>query len=96
MGVALRTRTVQSVPLMQVVIFTTIFFSVPYAPREAQNGWLRTVSDWNPVTYLMEASRGAELSGATGDRLGPAVLAAAILIAIFWTFAITGLRRLRS
>ncbi len=34
MGVALRARTVQSAPLMQVVIFMSIFTSVAYAPRE--------------------------------------------------------------
>ena len=94
MGVALRTGTVQSVPLMQVIVFTAIFFSVPYAPREAQDGWLRTVSEWNPVTYLMEASRDAELIGVNASSLGLATLSAAILIGLFGAFALLGLRRL--
>ena len=94
MGVALRTGTVQSTPLMQVVVFISVFFSVPYAPREAQDGWLRTVSDVNPVTYLLEASREAELSGVTLDALGPAVLAASALIVLLGIFALLGLRRL--
>jgi len=94
MGVALRTGSVQSVPLMQVVVFTAIFFSVPYAPREAQDGWLRTVSDWNPVTYMMEASRDAELAGVSASSLGLGILSAAILITLFGAFALFGLRRL--
>jgi ABC-2 type transport system permease protein len=94
MGVALRTGTVQATPLMQVAVFVSIFFSVAYAPREAQEGWLRTISDLNPVTYLLEASRDAELTGVSLSSLGPAVLAAAGLIAALGAFAMLGLRRL--
>ena len=94
MGVALRTGSVQSVPLMQVVVFTAIFFSVPYAPRDAQDGWLRTISDLNPVTYLMEASRDAELVGVSASSLGMAAISAALLVAAFGAFALRGLGRL--
>ncbi|MDH3226750.1 MAG: ABC transporter permease [Thermoleophilia bacterium] len=94
MGVALLTGTVQATPLMQVAVFVSIFFSVAYAPREAQDGWLRSISDVNPVTYLLEASRDAELTGVSLSSLGPAVLAAAGLIAALGAFAMLGLRRL--
>jgi len=94
MGVALRTGTVQATPLMQVAVFVAIFFSVAYVPREAQDGWLRTVSDLNPVTYLLEASRDAELSGVAMSSLGPAFLAAAGLITLLGAFAMSGLKRL--
>jgi ABC-2 type transport system permease protein len=94
MGVALRTGTVQATPLMQVVVFLLVFFSVAYAPREAQDGWLRVISDWNPVTYMLEASREAELVGVSLDGLAPGLLAAAVLIGLAGAFAFTGLRRL--
>jgi ABC-2 type transport system permease protein len=93
-GVALRTGTVQSTPLMQVVVFLSIFLSVAYAPRETMTGWLRSIADWNPVTYMIEASRAAEVNDLTWADLGPGLLAAALLIAVFAAFAGSGLRRL--
>ncbi len=94
MSVALRTKSVQASPLMQVVVFMSVFTSVAYTPRSALRGWLSHVADWNPVTFLLEGSRQAQVSGITWARLGPALLALAILVAVTGTLALTGLRRL--
>jgi ABC-2 type transport system permease protein len=94
MGVALRTRTIQAAPLMQVVIFLAVFTSVAYAPRDVLTGWLATVADVNPVTYLLEASRAAELTGLGWDALWPALVALAALLAVLGTWAVTGLATL--
>jgi ABC-2 type transport system permease protein len=94
MGVALRTRTIQAAPLMQVVIFLAIFTSVAYAPREVLTGWLATVADLNPVTYLLEASRAAELTGLGWSELWPALVALTALLALLVTWAVTGLATL--
>ncbi len=94
MGVALRTRTIQAAPLMQVVIFLAVFTSVAYAPREVLTGWLATVADVNPVTYLLEAARAAELTGLGWDALWPALVALAALLALLGTWAVTGLATL--
>lgn len=91
MGVALRTRTVQSTPLMQVVVFLSVFTSVAYAPRQVLQGWLAAVADWNPVTRLLEASRAAELEGVAWETLGPGLAAAVGLVAVLGLFALTGL-----
>jgi ABC-2 type transport system permease protein len=91
MGVALRTRTVQSAPLMQVVVFMSIFTSVAYAPREVLGGWLRNFADWNPVTRVLEASRAAELEAVTWDALWPGLAAVAGLIGALGVFASLGL-----
>ena len=93
-GVAFRTRSIQGAPLMQVVVFMSVFMSVMYTPRSALRGWLAHVADWNPVTYIVEASRGAQLEGVTWSLLGPGLLAYAVLLALTGTFALTGLRRL--
>ncbi len=93
-GIALRTKSVQASPLMQVVVFMSVFMSVAYTPRSALRGWLSHVADWNPVTFILEGSRNAQLAGITWDRLGPALLAVGILIALTGTFALRGLRRL--
>lgn len=94
MGVALRARTVQSAPLMQLVVFFAIFTSVAYAPRELQHGWLKTVADWNPVTRILEASRATELGGAAWSDVWPGLAAIALLLSVLGVWALTGLRRL--
>jgi ABC-type multidrug transport system permease subunit len=94
MGVALRTRTIQAAPLMQVVIFLAVFTSVAYAPRDVLTGWLATVADVNPVTYLLEASRAAELTGLGWAELWPALVALSALLIVLGTWAVTGLATL--
>jgi ABC-2 type transport system permease protein len=94
MGVALQTRSVQSIPLMQVVIFLSVFLSVAYVPRELQTGWLRTASDLNPVTRLLEASRAPEVASVSWDTLGPGLAAGLLLIGVLGAFALLGLRTL--
>ncbi len=93
-GVALRTKSVQAAPLMQVVVFMSVFTSVAYTPRSALRGWLAHFADGNPVTFILEGSRQAQLSGITWNRLGPALLAIGVLFALTGTFALRGLRRL--
>jgi ABC-type multidrug transport system permease subunit len=94
MGVALRARTVQAAPLMQLVVFVAIFTSVAYAPRELQQGWLRTIADWNPVTRILEASRATELGGAAWAEVLPGLWASGLVIALTGAFALHGLYRL--
>jgi ABC-2 type transport system permease protein len=94
MGVAFRARTIQAAPLMQVVVFLSVFTSVAYAPRDALTGWLSHVADWNPVTYLMEASRAAELGTLGWAELWPGLVAVAGLLAVLGTWALTGLATL--
>ena len=93
-GIALRAKSVQASPLMQVVVFVSVFTSVAYTPRSALSGWLSHVADWNPVTFILEGSRDAQLFGISWDKLGPALLAATILFLLTATFALRGLRRL--
>ena len=91
MGVAFRARTIQSAPLMQVVVFLSVFTSVAYAPREVLTGWLGHVADVNPVTYLLEASRAAQLSTLGWSELWPGIVAVVGLVAVLGTWALTGL-----
>ena len=79
---------------MQVVIFLSVFTSVAYAPREVLSGWLRTVADVNPVTYLMEASRAAERGVLGWSEIRPAAIAITALLAVLGTWALTGLASL--
>ena len=94
MGVALRARTVQAAPMMQLVVFILVFTSVAYAPRDLQTGWLRAVSDWNPVTRILEFSRTAEFQTMSSSGFRGAIISIAVLMGIFAAFALYGLSRL--
>jgi ABC-2 type transport system permease protein len=91
MGVAFRARTIQAAPLMQVVVFLSVFTSVAYAPREVLTGWLHHAANVNPVTYLLEASRAAELGHLGWAEVWPALVAVAGLLTVLGAWALTGL-----
>jgi ABC-2 type transport system permease protein len=88
-GVALRAKSVQAAPLMQVVVFLSVFTSVAYVPQDALTGWLSRVSEWNPVTYILNASRSAELTGTiVWSETWPGLVAAGILLVVLGAFAL--------
>ena len=74
-GVALRVRSIQGGPLMQLPVFTILFLAPVYVPLDLLSGWIHAVASVNPVTALLEAGRGF----ISGD---PAVVAAAFAIAV--------------
>jgi ABC-2 type transport system permease protein len=55
-GVALRARTIQAAPIMQLVVFLSVFMSVAYVPLSALHGWLAVIAEYNPVTDVLNAS----------------------------------------
>ena len=78
-GVALRIRTMQAGPVMQMPVFLTLFFAPVYVPLDLLKGWLHAVARFNPTTALLEAGRSliagdpAHLALAFGAALGLAV-----------------------
>jgi ABC-2 type transport system permease protein len=90
-GIAMRFRTIQAAPLMQMPVFLVLFFAPVYVPHDLLEGWISGVATANPLTYLLETGRGF----VAGDA--PHVLAAfAIAIGLgvlFWTWAFMGLRK---
>ncbi|HKH30107.1 MAG TPA: ABC transporter permease, partial [Gaiellaceae bacterium] len=56
-GVAMRLRTMQAGPVMQMPVFLILFFAPVYVPIDLLQGWIETVASVNPVTALLEAGR---------------------------------------
>jgi ABC-2 type transport system permease protein len=56
-GVAMRFRTVQAGPIMQMPVFLILFFAPVYVPLSLLTGWLHAVASVNPSTALLEAGR---------------------------------------
>lgn len=90
---ALRLRTQQAAPLMQVGSFIVIFFTTAYAPRELLSDWLRTLTDINPVTHVLEGMRQGFVGDVTWATTWPALLALTGLVALFGTLAVRGMSR---
>jgi ABC-2 type transport system permease protein len=90
-GVALRTRSIQSGPLMQTPVFLLLFLSPVYVPLDLLRGWIHAVASVNPMTFLLSAGRGF-ISGRPTDVLLAFGLGLA-LPALFTMWALRGLRR---
>jgi ABC-2 type transport system permease protein len=90
-GVALRFRSLQATPLMQVPVFLFLFLAPVYVPRELLGGWVHSVAPFNPATHVMETVRDL-IAGGGADYLATLGIIAALL-AVTFVFAITGLRR---
>jgi ABC-2 type transport system permease protein len=90
-GMAMRFRTIQAAPLMQMPVFLVLFFAPVYVPRKLLQGWIQGVAGVNPTTYLLETGRGFVAGN-------PPHVLLAFLIAIgmgiaFWWWAFLGLRK---
>jgi ABC-2 type transport system permease protein len=90
-GVALRTRTVQSGPVMQIPIFLILFLAPVYVPRPLLEGWIHTVSAFNPATAVLQAGRGF-ISG-VHQTTSLAFVCGAALAALMALYALRGLRK---
>lgn len=90
-GVAMRLRTVQAGPLMQMPVFVILFLAPVYVPLDLLSGWIHTVASFNPATAFVQAGRGF-ISGRP-DLVAVAYAVAASMVAIAAVWALGGLRR---
>jgi ABC-2 type transport system permease protein len=90
-GIAMRLRTIQAGPLMQMPVFLLLFIAPVYVPLSLLGSTLHSFARLNPVTYALEAGRGFLAGEPTRVALGFGLTLAAALI-----FAVWALRGLRS
>jgi ABC-2 type transport system permease protein len=90
-GVAMRLRTMQAGPVMQMPVFLVLFFAPVYVPLSLLRGWIHAVAVVNPLTRVLEAGR-SFLAG-TPTEVGAAFGAAAGLALLFSWWALRGLRK---
>jgi ABC-2 type transport system permease protein len=89
-GVAMRLRSAQAGPVMQMPVFLLIFLAPVFVPLALLDGWLHAVATVNPLTTLLAASRSL-LAGGTSDVMLAFLLAAGLASALsLW--ALRGLR----
>jgi ABC-2 type transport system permease protein len=90
-GVAMRIRSIQGGPVMQIPVFLVLFLAPVYLPLKLLSGWIHAVASVNPATALIEAGRGF-ISGSPA-HVALAFAAAVGLVAVFVVWARGGLRR---
>ena len=90
-GVAMRLRTMQAGPIMQMPVFLVLFFAPVYVPLALLSGWIHGVATVNPLTRVLEAGRGF-LAGSPTE-VAAAFGAALALAAAFSFWALRGLRK---
>jgi ABC-2 type transport system permease protein len=89
-GVALRLRTMQAGPAMQMPVFLTLFLAPVFVPRELLSGWVKVVSGGNPMTAFLDTERG--FIAGSPDHVLVAYGAIAGLLAVMAFWAATGMR----
>lgn len=90
-GVAMRLRTMQAAPAMQVPVFLTLFLAPVWVPLDLLVGWVHAVASVNPATLVLEAGRGFVAGEPSGAAAAFAVALAIAALALAW--ALGGLRR---
>jgi ABC-type multidrug transport system permease subunit len=90
-GIAMRFRSIQAGPLMQMPVFILLFFAPVYVPLDLLSGAMHAVATLNPITYVLEAGR--SLISGQPEEVALAFLLAAMLAAMLALWAFRGLRR---
>ena len=90
-GIALRFRTIQAGPLMQMPTFLILFFAPVYVPLTLLAGWIHAVATVNPITYVLEAIR--SLLVGTPEEVGLAFAVGVTLVVVLAVWALRGLRQ---
>jgi ABC-2 type transport system permease protein len=93
-GVAMRFRTLQAGPLMQVPVFLTLFLAPVYVPLELLSGWIHVVASVNPATFVLEAGRGLLAGEPVEVATAFAIGVGGVVLFSFW--ALRGLKSAES
>lgn len=91
-AIALRTGSPGAVNSSFLLFFPFAFLTTAFLPQEALTGWLATIADYNPITYLLAALRSLLSDGWIWADLWPGLLAIAGVGAVSFALAFTALR----
>jgi len=89
-GIAMRLRTMQAGPVMQMPVFILLFLAPVYVPLNLVAGWVHDVARFNPFTAMLEAARGF-VSGEP-DKVAISAACLVVLFALTVAWARGGLR----
>jgi ABC-2 type transport system permease protein len=88
-GIAMRLRTMQAGPAMQVPAFLLLFIAPVWVPYDLLTGWVHAAASFNPVTLVLETGRGF-LEGEPVHVL-PTFIVAGVLVGVTMLWSRGGL-----
>jgi ABC-2 type transport system permease protein len=91
-AIALKTGNPSAVGASFILFFPFAFLTTAYVPEQALSGWLATVAQFNPVTYLLAGLRSLITVGWDAQAIGGALLATGLVAIVSLTLALTALR----
>ena len=91
---ALVTKNEQATGTLAMLFMPIAFMSTAFVPVALMPGWLQTVNQWNPISYVIEAMRSLMTVGFEADVLGRAILAIAVLGIVLQGATLWAFRRL--
>ena len=83
-GIAMRLRTMQAGPVMQMPVFILLFLAPVYVPLPLVAGWVHDVATVNPFTAMLEAARGFISGEPTKVAITAACLAGLFVLTVLW------------
>jgi ABC-2 type transport system permease protein len=83
-GIAMRLRTMQAGPIMQMPIFILMFLAPVYVPLPLVAGWVHDVATVNPVTAMLESARGFISGEPDKVAITAACLAGMFALTVVW------------
>jgi ABC-type multidrug transport system permease subunit len=83
-GIAMRLRSMQAGPVMQMPVFILLFLAPVYVPLSLVAGWVHDVARFNPATAFLEAARGFISGEPTKVGITAACLVAMFALAVLW------------
>ncbi len=78
----------QAAPIAQIIQFPMLFLSGIFFPRDAFPAWLKTVTDYFPLTYLSDGLRKVANEGAHLANLAPEILGLTVWGIIIFAVAV--------
>lgn len=92
-GVALRSKTIEAVPLIQSGMFLGFFLSTAQMPINLLTGWLHAVARVNPMTNVLALARQGYLGEVAWSTTWPGLVALAGMSGFLVLFAYLGMRK---
>lgn len=83
-GIAMRLRTMQAGPAMQMPVFILLFLAPVYVPLNLVAGWVHEVARFNPATAFLEAARGFVSGEPTKVGITATCLVGLFALATLW------------
>lgn len=93
MIIALRTQNARLVQSMFLLVFPLLSVTTSAAPRELLPSTFATATDYNPVTYIIEAIRALTLNGFGDPAIGQGFLAAGIIFIVLVFMTVVSFRK---